>query len=190
MSAPSLAESELCRSNVIIPTLLNNKDYIRSLSEARFLKEVQKPGTVKWVARRLDDNSLEMARAVLANWVHPTRKKEATEENVCRIRELIDEVAVGALLELAKPRKYVRGRTDGRQLDLELTLGTLDDKKNFRVEALLDSGCTGSCINQTFIRENGINTEKLPIPVMVDNVDGTPNSVGTITEVVKLHIKI
>ena len=103
MSAPSLAESELCRSNVIIPSLLDNKDYVRSLSEARFPREVQKPGTVKWVARRLDDNSLEMARAVLANWVHPTRKGEATEENVRRIRKLIDKVAVGALLELAEP---------------------------------------------------------------------------------------
>ena len=103
MSAISLADSELVRSSYVIPTLLDNKDYIRILSEARFPKEVQKPGTVKWVARRLDDNSLEMARAVLANWVHPTRQEEATEENVRRIRGLIDKVAVGALLELAKP---------------------------------------------------------------------------------------
>ena len=58
------------------------------------------------------------------------------------------------------------------------------------MEALLDSGCTGSCIDQTFIRENGINTQKLPIPVMVYNADGTPNSAGAITEVVRLHVKI
>ena len=131
MSATSLADSDLVRSSYVIPTLLDNEDYICTLSEARFPKEIQRPGTVKWVARRLDDNSLEMARAVLANWVHPTRQGEATEENVHRIRKLIDEVAVRALLELAKPRKYVRGRTDGRQLDLELTLGTLDDRRNF-----------------------------------------------------------
>ena len=103
MSATSLADSELVRSSYVIPTLLNNKDYVRTLSEARFPNEVQKPGTVKWVARRLDDNSLEMARAILANWVHPTRQGEATEENVRQIRKLIDKVAVGALLELAKP---------------------------------------------------------------------------------------
>jgi len=102
----------------------------------------------------------------------------------------LDEVAVRALLELAKPRKYVRGRTDGRQLDLELTLGTLDDRRNFRVNALLDSGCTGSCIDRTFVKENGINTEKLPILVMVYNADGTPNSAGAITETVRLHVKI
>ena len=147
MSTPSLAESELVRSEYVIPTLLDNKDYVRSLSEVRFPKEVQRPGTVKWVARRLDDNSPEMARAVLANWVHPTRQREATKENVCRIRKLLDKVAVGALLELAEPRKYIRGYTEGRQLDLELTLGTLDDRRNFHVEALLDSGCTGSCID-------------------------------------------
>ena len=123
MSANSLTESEMIRSNYIIPSLLDNKNYVRSLSAARFPKEIQKPGTVKWVARRLDDNSLEMARAILANWVHPSRQREATVENVCRIRKLLDKVAVRALLELAKPRKYVRGCTDGRQLDLELTLG-------------------------------------------------------------------
>ena len=82
MSTPSLTELELVRSEYVIPTLLDNKDYVRSLSEVQFSKEVQKPGMVKWVARRLDDNSLEMARAVLANWVHPTRQQEATEENV------------------------------------------------------------------------------------------------------------
>ena len=166
VSTPSLAESEMIRSEYVIPTLLNNKDYVRSFPTVRFPKEVQRPGTVKWVARRLDDNSPEMARAKLANWVHPSRKREATEENVHRIRKLLDKVAVGALLELAEPRKYVWGRTDGRQLDLELTLGTLDDKRSFRVEALLDSGCTGSCIDRTFIKENGITTETLPIPVM------------------------
>ena len=151
VSTPSLAESELVRSEYVIPTLLNNKDYIQSLSEVRFPKEVQRPGTVKWVTRRLDDNSPEMARAVLANWVHPMRQKEVTEENVHRIRKLMDKVAVRALLELAEPQKYIRGYTEGRQLDLELTLGTLDDKRNFRVEALLDSGCTGSCIDRNFV---------------------------------------
>ena len=84
-------------------SLLNNDDYIRSLSTARFPKEVQKPGTVKWVARQLDDNLLKMARAVLANWAHPTRGREAMEENVLRIRELMDKGAVEALLELARP---------------------------------------------------------------------------------------
>ena len=103
MSANSLTKSEMIRSDYVIPSLLHNDDYIRSLSTARFPKEVQKPGTVKWVARRLDDNSLEMARAVLANWVHPTRQGEATEENVSRIRGLLDKVAVGALLELTEP---------------------------------------------------------------------------------------
>lgn len=62
---------------------------------------------MKWVARRLNDNSLKMARAVLANWAHPLRQKEATIENIHQIRQLMDKVAVGALLELAKPQKYV-----------------------------------------------------------------------------------
>ena len=73
---------------------------------------------------------------------------------------------------------------------MEMTLGTLDDRRNFRITALLDSGCTNSCIDKKFVRENGINTIKLPIPVQVYNADGSPNAAGPLTEIVKLHVKI
>ena len=82
MSATSLADSELVRSKYVIPTLLDNKDYVRSLSEARFPKDEVKPGTAKWVARRLDDNSIDMAKGVLMSWVHPKRRIEASEDNI------------------------------------------------------------------------------------------------------------
>lgn len=189
MSANSLTKSELIRSEYVIPSLLNNKDYVRSLSEARYPKEEVRPGTAKWVARRLDDNSPEMAIGVLRSWTHPNRVREASAENVERIKRMVDEAALEALLELAKPRRYVRG-IKGQQLDLELTLGTLNDQRSFRVEALLDSGCTGSCIDRKFIAANKIQTRKLPIPVLVYNADGSENAAGTISEAVRLHVRI
>lgn len=55
---------------------------------------------------------------------------------------------------------------------------------------LLDSGCTGSCIDQNFIQNNRINTENLPIPLLVYNTNRTENSAGAITEMARLHVKI
>ena len=71
-----------------------------------------------------------MAQAILANWVHPKRRMEATDKKVHQIRQLMDKVALEVLLELGQPLKYVCTQR-GRQLDLELMLSTLDDKQNF-----------------------------------------------------------
>jgi len=130
-----------------------------------------------------------MARAILANWVHPRRRVEATKENVHRIKQLMDNVTLEVLLELASPPRLIWGQP-GRQLDLELTLGTLDNRRNFCINTLLDSGCTNSCIDKNFIKNNRINVIKLPIPVLVYNTDGTPNAAGAVTEIVRLHTKI
>ena len=90
---------------------------------------------------------------------------------------------------MAEPKKYIRGR-QGQQLDIGMTLGTVDDRRNFPVKALLDSGCTGSCISRRFCEENGINVHKFPLPIPVYNADGTENAGGAITDFVDLHVKI
>ena len=52
------------------------------------------------------------------------------------------------------------------------------------VEALLDCRATGSLINRDFVRSKGINTQTLSHNILVFNVDGSPNEVGQISEVV------
>ena len=39
-----------------------------------------------------------------------------------------------------------------RQMDLPVTIHTLDTLESFSIKALVDSGCTGSCINSKFVR--------------------------------------
>ena len=54
--------------------------------------------------------------------------------------------------------------------------------------ALVDSGCTGSCINKGFVWSHRIPTQKSPIAIPVFNADGTPNDLGNITHFVDARL--
>ncbi|CDO72200.1 hypothetical protein BN946_scf184970.g52 [Trametes cinnabarina] len=66
----------------------------------------------------------------------------------------------------------------------------LDDRRSFSVQALLDSGCTGSSIDVDFVRRNHIPTRKLPRPIPVYNADNTLNKGGPISEYVEGIVRI
>jgi len=54
------------------------------------------------------------------------------------------------------------------------------------MSALLDSGTTGMFINCTFVQKHKLETQPLPNPVPVHNVNGAPNENGSIMEEVKV----
>jgi hypothetical protein len=72
------------------------------------------------------------------------------------------------------------------QMSVPVHLQTLDDGHILQVIALLDSGCTGSCIDKEFVRKNNIQTKKVPLPIPVYNADGSLNKGGPITEFVEV----
>ena len=192
MSADSLVQKDsFSRSDVIIPSLQGNEIYDLGMKKrgVRFNGDRMTPNTAPWVAQRLDDPDPHVVRGILMAWVHPKRQSEVTDDEVERIRSLLDKEAVAAISEMSEPKKYIRGRHDGKQLDLDLIIGTLDDRQNFRVKALLDSGCTGSCVDTKWVKRNNINTRKLPLPIPVYNADGSENAAGAITDVVELFVR-
>ena len=65
---------------------------------------------------------------------------------------------------------------------MRVIVTTLDDNHSHETQALLDSGCTGSCISRSFVETHSINTQKLIRPIPVYNAD------GAITETVELRI--
>ena len=77
-----------------------------------------------------------------------------------------------------------------REIDLEMTVTTLNTEENFDVKALLDSGCMSSVISKWFVKEHHINTIKLPQAITATNADGTINAGGKITDMVQLKVKI
>ena len=71
-------------------------------------------------------------------------------------------------------------------LNLKVEIETTDTVEKKSVVALLDSGCTGVCIDQEYAKSQWFNLQKLSQLISVYNVDGTLNSDGSITEVVSL----
>jgi len=77
----------------------------------------------------------------------------------------------------------------GTSLLLPVEIRTTDTSKLHSVEALLDSGVTGSLINRDFVRSKGMNTWTLSHNIPVFNVDGSPNEAGQISEVVDVVLR-
>jgi len=77
----------------------------------------------------------------------------------------------------------------GTSLLLPVEIGTTDTSKLYSVEALLDSGATGSLIDRDFVYSKGINTRTLSHNIPVFNVDGSPNKAGQISEVVDVVLR-
>jgi len=57
------------------------------------------------------------------------------------------------------------------------------------VKALLDSGAIGSFIDKDFVRTKGITTQIISRPILVYNIDGSPNEAGQISKVVDVVLR-
>ena len=58
------------------------------------------------------------------------------------------------------------------------------------VKALLDSGANKIFISKHLIRQLGLRLTKLPSPIPVYNVDGTPNRLEEITSMIVVKLRI
>ena len=65
-----------------------------------------------------------MAIAILRNWVHNRRAKEATHEMLATLNGMDDEKVVQALSELKQPYLYVRSTGKQQQTLLPVVLHT------------------------------------------------------------------
>jgi hypothetical protein len=88
-----------------------------------------------------------------------------------------------------KPARQVR--VSGKnQMDVIGMITTMDTLEQQPMKALLDSGCTGSCVNKDFVKKHQLNTTKLPKSIPVFNADGSLNIAGRLTHTVKLKVTI
>jgi len=77
-----------------------------------------------------------------------------------------------------------------KQLNVKVRITAQDTMKLFYKKALIDLGCSSSCISKRFVQENQINTCKLLFPITCYNVDGSTNQSGSITEYVEIIMSI
>ena len=162
----SLTDSHICIPNVLslIPIYLKFKE--ESQAQGRFNGEKGKVSTAQWVAQRLED-SPGMAIGILMAWSHPRKIREINDTLVAKLRNLTDNKVVQALETLATSKQYIRGEKGKNQLDIQLMTSTINGQRNFHLEALIDCGSTGSCIDKQFVKKNNLTIKRLPMPIPV-----------------------
>ncbi|EGN91135.1 hypothetical protein SERLA73DRAFT_81054 [Serpula lacrymans var. lacrymans S7.3] len=71
--------------------------------------------TPEWVVNRLRDQKEERSIGILSAWTHKKRAREVTRETIKEINRLPKVEAIQAIIEIASPKKYIRG-TQGNQM--------------------------------------------------------------------------
>ncbi|GLB45128.1 putative retrotransposable element tf2 155 kda protein type 1-like [Lyophyllum shimeji] len=88
------------------------------------------------------------------------------------------------------PRRFVLAATPScNSLSLAVEVETTDTQEILGLKALLDSGASELFLHIRFVREHGLTSRTLSWPISVNNVDGTANTAGAITEVVDLVLR-
>ena len=67
--------------------------------------------------------------------------------------------AVDAINSLKDKWKFIRG-TKGKDLKILVMIENINNHNQIEMQALLDSGATGSCVNKSFIDKNSLTIKK------------------------------
>ncbi len=157
------------------------------------VREVPRQGWMKLLSANWTLQNVQEARSdnathtQLVLWMHKDRLGELTNE-------LLKELQIGGpltierLYEIHEPICYIRGAS--RDFSVPVTIEPCMGRCTLSTKALIDSGCTGSAINQAYVKEHNLNMKKALIPIPVYNANGTCNQGGDITEFVELSMTI
>ena len=117
------------------------------------------------------------------------KQKELEKKTIEELKEMMEEDTIWYinLLHLEPKRVIATGK---HQMDLKGSIQRTDTGEQISMKALLDSGCTRSCIDEAFVDKHDIETRELPKPIPVYNADGTPNANGMVTRMVQLRFTI
>src|SRR5882724_8878906 len=87
------------------------------------------------------------------------------------------------------PPYLIHSATLCRGTNIPLQLNTIDSNAPMSINTLIDSGAMGLFIDIDYMWSKNLKTQCLPRAIPVYNVDGTPNKVGHITEVINLIVR-
>src|SRR5258707_15693620 len=92
------------------------------------------------------------------------------------------------LATVPPPAIYILSKNSPHSLNIQVKLTSLTSLASVSMSTLLDSGATGMFINQSFMQKHQLETTPLPQPVLMHNVDGSPNENGSVME--EVHITL
>ena len=93
-------------------------------------------------------------------------------------------------LKQTRTEPTIRRSVAERQTEVEAVLILNDEERKVVVTALIDSGCTTSCIDKGFVQRAMITKKPMNHPIPARNTDGTINSNGMITHFVSVTLQI
>ena len=148
-----------------------------------------KSWTNEWMVRWIQDQDMSIAIRDLKTYARKDREIEKEEQTIRDINSLLEQDALWYIHNLRKRPRQVRA-TGKNQMDVSGVIITMDTLDRHSMKALIDSGCTGSCINKEFMRKHNLNMTKLPKSILVFNADGSSNVAGRLTHTVQLQVVI
>ena len=170
-----------CNSGLELPEI--NYEIQHKVQSLRSPNAKLKSWTNEWMVRRMQDQDPAVAIRDLKTYARRDREIEIEEQTIIDINSLSEQDALWYIRNLRDKPRQVRA-TGKNQMDVSGVVITMDTLSRHSIKALIDSGCTGSCINEDFVRRHGLNTTKLPKSILVFNADGSSNIAGRLTHTV------
>ena len=137
----------------------------------------------------MQDQDTMIAIRDLKTYARKDREIEIEEQTIKDINSLQEQDTLWYIRNLRNKPRQVRA-TGRNQMDVSGVIITTDTLSRHAIKALIDSGCTGSCINEDFVKKHNLNTTKLPKSIPVFNADGSSNIAGRLTHTVQLQVII
>ena len=137
----------------------------------------------------MQDQNMTVAMRDLKTYARKDRDIEIEEQMIRDINSLMEQDALWYIRNLRDKPRQVRA-TGKNQMDVSGIIITMDTLERHSIKALIDSGCTGSCINEDFVKKYNLNMTKLPKLIPVFNADGPSNVAGRLTHMVQLQVII
>ena len=141
------------------------------------------------MVRQIQDQEITIVIRDLKTYVRKDQEMEIEEQTIRDINSLSEQDALWYIRNLRDKPRQVRA-TRKNQMDVSGVIITVDTLDHHPMKALIDSGCTGSCINEEFVRKHKLNMIKLPKSIPVFNADGSSNVTGRLTHTVQLQMII
>src|SRR5260370_19647959 len=86
------------------------------------------------------------------------------------------------------PAIYVLSKNSPHSLNIQVELTSLTSLASISTSTLLDSRATGMFINRSFVQKHQLETTPLPQPILICNINGSPNENRSVME--EVHVTL
>src|ERR1700742_346739 len=174
--------------------ILENQNRLRNIKNQKNDEKNKLWGAFKKATRTQTGKNSEQKQGGDAAEAQSVKPEEAPKQtrvpNAVRIREATVRQKGPKPSKLAQELKEFQRQRKRHEMLVPISLTTLNSGKTRSVQALLDNGCTATCIDRDYAKAEGFQQKELAVHIIAKNADGTENSRGKITHYVELMMGI